>query len=51
MVGAMDATLANCGVFMQWHTHDAKVALAWYKKANGVPSPSNSDILIYPTFD
>jgi hypothetical protein len=44
MVVAMDVTLANCKVFMQWHAHDAKVALAQYMGANGIPSPPGSDI-------
>jgi hypothetical protein len=34
----MDVTLANHGVFMQWHAHDAEVTSVWYKKANGIPS-------------
>jgi hypothetical protein len=44
VVDVMDATIANCRLFMQWHTHDAKVALAQYMKANGIPSPPGSDI-------
>jgi hypothetical protein len=40
----MDATLANCGVFTQWHAHDAEVGSTQYKTANGIPSPSDSDI-------
>ncbi len=43
MVDVMDATLANHEVFTQCHAHDTKVASAWYKRANGIPSPSNSD--------
>jgi hypothetical protein len=43
VVDVMDATLANRRVFIRWHTHDAKVALVQYKRANGVPSPFNSD--------
>jgi hypothetical protein len=43
MADTMDAALGNYGVFMQQYTHDAEVALAWYKKANGIPSPSSSD--------
>jgi hypothetical protein len=44
VVDIMHATLANLMVFMQRHGKDAKVTLAWYKKANGIPSPSDSDI-------
>jgi hypothetical protein len=44
MVDAMDTTLANCGVLTWWYAHDAKVALVRYKRTNGIPSPSNSDI-------
>ncbi len=33
--------LANGGVFT--HAQDAKVASMWYRRANGIPSPSNSD--------
>ncbi len=44
MVDVVDVALANHGVFMWWHTHDAKVASTWYKRANGIQSPSNSDI-------
>jgi len=40
----VDTTLANRKVFMQWHTHDAEVALVRYKKAHGIPSPFGSDI-------
>ncbi len=39
----VDTTLAYHGVFTQQHAHDAKVSLAWYMKANGIPSPSSSD--------
>ncbi len=44
MANAMDATLANQGVFMQWHTHNVEVALARCRRANGIPSRSSSDI-------
>ncbi len=44
LANVMEATLANHGVFTHWHAQDAKVALTQYKKANGIPSPSNSDI-------
>jgi hypothetical protein len=40
MVDAIDVTLANHKVFTWWHAHDAKVALVQYKRANGIPSPS-----------
>jgi hypothetical protein len=30
VVDIMHTTLANLGVFMQWHTHDAKIASARY---------------------
>jgi hypothetical protein len=43
MADVMDAALANHRVFMQWCAHDAEVALTQYRKANGIPSPSNSD--------
>ncbi len=43
MANAMDATLANNGVFMQWHAHNAKVALVRYRRANGIPSPYGND--------
>ncbi len=43
MADAIDATLANHEVFMQRHAHDAKVASPWYKKADRIPSLSNSD--------
>ncbi len=43
MGNIVDTTLANHGVFMQQHAHDAKVSLAWYMKANGIPSPFGSD--------
>jgi hypothetical protein len=44
VVDIVDATLTNCEVFTQWHAHDAKVAPAWYRRANGIPSPSSNDI-------
>jgi hypothetical protein len=44
VTNVVDAKLANCGVFMQWHTHDVKVASTWYMNANGIPSPFGSDI-------
>ncbi len=44
MVDVVDTKLANCEVFMQWHTHDVDVASMWYMKANGIPSPFGSDI-------
>jgi hypothetical protein len=40
----VDATLANCGVFTRQHAHDVEVASMRYMRANGIPSPSNSDI-------
>ncbi len=43
MADVMDVTLANRGVFTRQHTHDAEVALVWYKRANGIPSPFGSD--------
>jgi hypothetical protein len=43
VVNVVDVALANCGVFMQWHTHDVEVALMRYKKVNGILSPSNND--------
>jgi hypothetical protein len=43
VVGPIDVVLASHRVFMQRHTHDAKVASAWYKKANGIPSPFDND--------
>jgi hypothetical protein len=39
----INATLVNHMVFTRWHAHDAKVASTWYRKANGIPSPSSSD--------
>jgi len=44
VANVMDVTLANHEVFAWWHTHDVKVALVWYKKADGIPSSSNIDI-------
>ncbi len=44
MANVVDATLANCGVFMQLHTPNVEAASIWYMKANGIPSPSCSDI-------
>jgi hypothetical protein len=44
MADVVDTTLVNCGVFIERHAHDVKVALAWYKGANGIASPSSSDI-------
>jgi hypothetical protein len=44
MANVMEATLANHGVFMRQHAHDVEVALAWYMRANGIPSPFNNDI-------
>jgi hypothetical protein len=43
VVDVVDATLANHGIFTRWYAHDAKVASTWYMRANGIPSPSNSD--------
>jgi len=40
----VDATMANHMIFTQCHTHDAKVALARYRRANEIPSPSSNDI-------
>jgi len=40
----MDVTLANHEVFTWWHAHDEEVASSHYKRANGFPSPSSSDI-------
>jgi hypothetical protein len=44
VVDVVDVALANRGVFMRQHTHDAEVSLAQYKKANGIPSPFDNDI-------
>ncbi len=43
MVDVMEVALADRGVFMCWHAKDAEVALTWYRKGNGIPSPSNND--------
>jgi hypothetical protein len=43
VANVVDATLTNHEVFMQCHTHDIEVALVWYRKANGIPSPFSSD--------
>jgi hypothetical protein len=43
VVDVMDVTLANCGVFTQWHAPNAGVGSTQYKRANGIPSPSGSD--------
>jgi hypothetical protein len=43
VANVIDATLANHGVFTQWHAHDAEVALTWYRRANGIPSTSSND--------
>jgi hypothetical protein len=40
----VDATLINHGIFTRQHAHDAKVASTQYRRANGIPSPSSSDI-------
>jgi hypothetical protein len=40
----VEARLANRKVFTRRHTQDAKVASTQYKRANGIPSSSNSDI-------
>jgi hypothetical protein len=42
VVDVMDATLTNCEVFTWWHAHDAKVALVYYKRTNGIPSSFGS---------
>jgi len=47
VTNVVDTILANCGVFTEQHAHDAKVALAWYKKAHGILSPSNSDTIAH----
>jgi len=44
VVDVVHAIIANYGVFMQHHAHDAKVALARYVKANGCHPPFNNDI-------
>jgi hypothetical protein len=44
MVDDVDVAMANCGVFTQWHAHDAKVTSTWYTRVNGIPSPSSGDI-------
>jgi hypothetical protein len=51
VVDVVDTTLTNCKVFTQWHAHDVEVALARYKRGNGIPSLSSNDTLVYPTFD
>jgi hypothetical protein len=53
MTNVVDATLANYEVFMWRYVHDAEVASMWYKKANGIPSPSGSDKyhVVYFSFD
>jgi hypothetical protein len=44
MANVVKVALANHRIFMRRHAHDAKVASTQYKKANGIPSPFNSDI-------
>jgi len=44
VVDVMEAALANHGVFTCWHAQDAKVTSTQYRRANGIPSPSSSDI-------
>jgi hypothetical protein len=44
VANVMEATLANHMVFTRWHAQDVKITLTWYKRANEIPSPSNSDI-------
>jgi hypothetical protein len=44
VANVVDTTLVNRMVFMRWYAHDADVALMWYRKANGIPSPSSTDI-------
>jgi hypothetical protein len=44
MANVVEVALVNCGVFTHWHTYDVKVAQVWYKRANGIPSPSNNYI-------
>jgi hypothetical protein len=43
VVDVMDVTLANCRIFMWQHAHDAEVTPMQYRRANGIPSPFNSD--------
>jgi hypothetical protein len=43
VVDIKDVTLVNYEIFMQQHTHDAKVASVQYRRVNGIPSPSNND--------
>jgi hypothetical protein len=40
VVNVVHGIIANCGVFMQHHAHDAKVASTRYVKANGCHPPS-----------
>ncbi len=44
MANVVDVALANYKVFTLWHAHDVEVTSTWYMRANGIPSPSNSDI-------
>jgi hypothetical protein len=44
VVNVVGVTLAKCGVFTNQHTQDVKVVSTRYRKAIGIPSPSNSDI-------
>jgi hypothetical protein len=44
VANVVDVALANYGVFMWRHTHNVKVTSAWYRKANGILSPSNNDM-------
>jgi len=44
VVDVVEWTIVNCKVFTCQHAHDAKFASTQYKRANGIPSPFNSDI-------
>jgi hypothetical protein len=50
VTNVVDLTLANCKVFTQQHPHDAEVASTWYKKAYGIPSPSNNDTITHRSY-
>jgi hypothetical protein len=44
VANVVDVALANHRVFTQLYAHDAEVASMGYKRFDGNPSPSNTDI-------
>jgi len=51
MIDVVKASLANQHFFMHEHAQHAQVVVTWYRKANGISSPSSIGInnpYIYP---